>query len=228
MQVRILGVDPGSRKTGWGVVDVDGSRVVHVDNGVLFLDDDDDLTIRLTDLAHRLNDVVTTYAPDRAAVEDVFVQKGARSALILGQARGCALTTLGLRGLSVRSYSTSMVKQRVTGGGRAGKEAVAAMVTTLLSLPEYPFEDATDALAIAICAAFDHPVTIRSGTTPAAAALAAMTASTPRPMWTTRHSLSPSPWPKSRPSASAGASRQTEQTTGTHDDWLPQRHRAVL
>ncbi len=176
--MRILGVDPGSRKTGWGVVDVDGSRVVHVDNGVLFLDDDDDLTIRLTDLAHRLNDVVTTYAPDRAAVEDVFVQKGARSALILGQARGCALTTLGLRGLSVRSYSTSMVKQRVTGGGRAGKEAVAAMVTTLLSLPEYPFEDAADALAIAICAAFDHPVTIRSGTTPAAAALAAMTAST--------------------------------------------------
>lgn len=163
MQVRILGVDPGSRKTGWGVVDVSGSRVVHIDNGVLMLDDDRDLTIRLVDLAHRLNDVVTTYAPDRAAVEDVFVQKGARSALILGQARGAVLTTLGLRGLKVTPYSTSMVKQRVTGGGRADKEQVAAMVTALLGLPEHPFEDAADALAIALCAAFDSPLQVRAG-----------------------------------------------------------------
>jgi crossover junction endodeoxyribonuclease RuvC len=157
--MRVLGIDPGSRKTGWGVVDVSGSSVVHVDNGVLFLDDSADLTIRLTDLAHRLNDVITTYAPDRAAVEDVFVQKGARSALILGQARGCALTTMGLRGLSVTSYPTSVVKQRVTGGGQAGKEQVAAMVTTLLGLPEYPFEDAADALAVALTAALDGPLT---------------------------------------------------------------------
>jgi len=166
MKVRVIGIDPGSRKTGWGVVDVDGSRVVHVDNGVLMLDSDPDLTIRLTDLAHRLNDVITTYGPDRAAVEDVFVQKGARSALILGQARGCALTTLGLRGLHVTSYSTSMVKQRVTGGGRADKEQVAAMVTTLLGLPEHPFEDAADALAVAICAAFDGPLPVVRGSAP--------------------------------------------------------------
>lgn len=167
MQVRILGVDPGSRKTGWGVVDVEGSHITHVDNGVLMLDDDRDLTIRLVDLAHRLNDVVTTYAPDRAAVEDVFVQRGARSALILGQARGAVLTTLGLRGLQVTPYSTSMVKQRVTGGGRADKEQVAAMVTALLGLPEHPFEDAADALAIALCAAFDSPLRVRgpAGTT---------------------------------------------------------------
>lgn len=158
MKVRVIGIDPGSRKTGWGVVDVDGSRVVHVDNGVLMLDGDADLTIRLVDLAHRLNDVITTYAPDRAAVEDVFVQKGARSALILGQARGAALTTLGLRGLSVTSYPTSLVKQRVTGGGRAEKLQVAAMVTVLLGLKEHPFEDAADALAVAIAAALDGPV----------------------------------------------------------------------
>lgn len=157
--MRVLGIDPGSRKTGWGIVDVSGSAVVHVDNGVLFLDDSADLTVRLTDLAHRLNDVITTYAPDRAAVEDIFVQKGARSALILGQARGCALTTMGLRGLSVTSYPTSVVKQRVTGGGQAGKEQVAAMVTTLLGLPEYPFEDAADALAVALTAALDGPLT---------------------------------------------------------------------
>ncbi len=158
--MRILGVDPGSRKTGWGVVEVVGARVVHVDNGVLMLDDDRDLTIRLVDLAHRLNDIVTTYAPDRAAVEDVFVQKGARSALILGQARGAVLTTLGLRGLTVTPYSTSMVKQRVTGGGRADKLQVAAMVTALLGLPEHPFEDAADALAVALCAAFDGPLAV--------------------------------------------------------------------
>ena len=166
MKVRVIGIDPGSRKTGWGVVDVDGSRVTHVDNGVLMLDDDRDLTIRLTDLAHRLNDIITTYRPERAAVEDVFVQKGARSALILGQARGCALTTLGLRGLPVTSYTTSMVKQRVTGGGRAGKEQVAAMVTALLGLPEHPFEDAADALAVALCAAFDGPLPLLRGSMP--------------------------------------------------------------
>ena len=154
----MLGIDPGSRKTGWGVVDVEGNSVVHVDNGVLFLDDSADLTIRLVDLAHRLNDVITTYRPDRAAVEDVFVQKGARSALILGQARGAALTTLGLRGLAVASYSTSMVKSRVTGGGRAEKVQVAAMVSILLGLKEHPFEDAADALAVAIAAALDGPL----------------------------------------------------------------------
>lgn len=156
--VRVLGIDPGSRKTGWGVVDVEGSSVVHVDNGVLFLDDSDDLTVRLVDLAHRLNDVVTTYQPHRAAVEDVFVQKGARSALILGQARGAALTTIGLRGLPIASYSTSLVKQRVAGGGRADKLQVAAMVSALLGLKEHPFEDAADALAVAIAAALDGPL----------------------------------------------------------------------
>jgi crossover junction endodeoxyribonuclease RuvC len=175
--MRVLGVDPGSRKTGWGIVDVDGNRVVHVDNGVLFLDDDRDLTVRLVDLAHRLNDVITTYAPERAAVEDVFVQRGARSALVLGQARGCALTTLGLRGLPVTSYSTSMVKQRVTGGGRAGKEQVAAMVSTLLGLPAWPFEDAADALAVALCAALDTPLPTRT----AASALTSSTKKTKAP-----------------------------------------------
>ena len=154
---RVLGIDPGSRKTGWGVVDVAGNVMTHVDNGVLILDDDKDLTIRLVDLAHRLNDVITTYRPDRAAVEDVFVQKSARSALILGQARGAALTTLGLRGLAVASFPTSVVKQRVSGRGGAGKEQVAAMVTALLGLPEHPFEDAADALAVALCACLESP-----------------------------------------------------------------------
>ncbi|HEY4221250.1 MAG TPA: crossover junction endodeoxyribonuclease RuvC, partial [Myxococcota bacterium] len=117
--MRLLGVDPGSHKTGWGVVDIHGSRVEHVDNGVLFLDDDRVLTVRLVDLCHRLKDVIVRYRPDAAAVEDVFVQRGARSALILGQARGAALATLGLAGLPVTSIPTSQVKLRVAGHGRA-------------------------------------------------------------------------------------------------------------
>jgi crossover junction endodeoxyribonuclease RuvC len=151
--VRVLGVDPGSRKTGWGIVEVQGTTIVHVDNGVLYLDPDQDLTIRLTDLCHRLRDVVVQYQPARAAVEDIFVDKGARSALILGQARGAALSVLGLAGLAVLSLPTSVVKQQVAGTGRATKEQVQAMVTTLLRLPEYPLEDAADALAVAVCAA---------------------------------------------------------------------------
>src|SRR5688500_4850650 len=148
--VRILGIDPGSHKTGWGIVDVEGTRIVHVDNGVLFLDDSRDLAVRLVDLCHRLNDVVVRYRPDSAAVEDVFVQRGARSALILGQARGAALAVLGLQGLTVRSIPTSQVKARVAGRGRAEKGQVAEMVRVLLGLKEVPFEDAADALAVAI------------------------------------------------------------------------------
>src|SRR5687768_14407252 len=130
--MRLLGVDPGSHKTGWGIVDIHERRIVHVDNGVLMLDDSRELAVRLVDLCHRLGDVITRYRPDVAAVEDVFVQKGARSALILGQARGAALATLGLAGLKVTSIPTSQVKLRVTGQGRAGKAQVAEMVRALL------------------------------------------------------------------------------------------------
>lgn len=157
---RILGIDPGSRKTGWGVVDIDGPRILHVDNGVLFLDDDDDLTIRLVDLTQRLRDVVVRLGPDAAAVEDVFVQRNARSALILGQARGAVLATLGLMGIPVRSIPASVVKQRVAGRGQADKEQVAAMVSLQLGLKEHPFEDAADALAVALCAALPVPAAL--------------------------------------------------------------------
>jgi crossover junction endodeoxyribonuclease RuvC len=153
--VRLIGVDPGSHKTGWGIIEVAGNKVTHVDNGVLFLDDDRSLTIRLVDLCQRLRDVLVRYQPDAAAVEDVFVQRGARSALILGQARGAALATLGLHGLRVTSIPTSQVKLRVAGRGRADKDQVAEMVRALLSLPEVPFEDAADALAVAISVAFE-------------------------------------------------------------------------
>ena len=152
-RMRVLGIDPGSHKTGWGVIDVnERGKVIHVDNGVLFLDDDRDLSIRLVDLCHRLRDVARAQQPTLAAMEDIFVHKGARSALILGQARGAAMATLGLLGIRTHNISTSLVKSRVAGRGRAGKGQVAEMVRVLLSLPEVPFEDAADALAVALAA----------------------------------------------------------------------------
>lgn len=148
--MRVLGIDPGSHKTGWGAIEVEGNRVRHVDNGVIFLDDDRDLTVRLVDLTHRLRDRLIELRPDVVVVEDVFVRKGARSALILGQARGVVLATCGMQGLPVKSVPTSKVKLRVTGRGRADKGQVAEMVRALLGLPELPFEDAADALAVAL------------------------------------------------------------------------------
>lgn len=156
--MRVIGIDPGSRKAGWGVIDVELHRrgVHHVDNGVLFLDEDRPLTERLVALSRGLHAVLESHRPDIAAVEDVFVQRSARSALILGQARGAALATLGLCQVPVVSHTTTQVKARVAGEGRASKEQVAEMVCLTLGLREHPFEDAADALAVALCHAFDR------------------------------------------------------------------------
>lgn len=158
--LRVLGIDPGSRKAGWGILDVElrSKKIHHVDNGVIFLDEKASLTDRLVALSRGLHQIIEAHRPHVAAVEDVFVQKGARSALILGQARGAALATLGLCGVPVASHTTSQVKARVTGRGRAGKEQVAEMVCVALRLPEHPFEDAADALAVALCHALDRTV----------------------------------------------------------------------
>jgi crossover junction endodeoxyribonuclease RuvC len=153
--MRILGIDPGSRKTGWGVLDVDGKSMRHIDNGVLFLDDDRELSVRLRDLAHRLRDTITQFRPDCVALEDVFVHKNPRSALLLGQARGVALAAAGLADLPVYSYAPTVVKQRVAGTGRADKDQLATMICTLLGLAEQPYEDAADAVAIAMCCALE-------------------------------------------------------------------------
>jgi crossover junction endodeoxyribonuclease RuvC len=156
--VRVIGIDPGSLKAGWGIVDVERAtnQVRHVDNGVIFLDSGAELPERVVELSRRLHDVLESYRPAVAAVEDVFVQRGARSALMLGQARGAVLATLGLCGVPVASHTTSQVKSRVAGHGRAGKLQVAEMVTLQLGLKEHPFEDAADALAVAMCHALDR------------------------------------------------------------------------
>lgn len=171
-RVRVLGIDPGSLKAGWGAIDVEerARRVHHVDNGVIFLDEAAPLAERIVQLSRRLHEVVESLRPDVAAVEDVFVNRGARSALILGQARGAVLATVGLCGVPVTSHSTSRVKVRVTGHGRATKEQVQEMVTRLLGLGAHPFEDAADALAVALCHSFEGfaEAAISSASLPAA------------------------------------------------------------
>ena len=152
--MRILGIDPGSRFTGFGIIEVDGSHVLSIHQGVIKAGSGE-FPERLGIIFRGISDVIDEFRPDEVAVETVFLSKNASSALKLGQARGAVLATLGLCGVPVASHTTSQVKSRVAGHGRAGKEQVAEMVTVLLGLKEHPFEDAADALAVALCHGLD-------------------------------------------------------------------------
>jgi crossover junction endodeoxyribonuclease RuvC len=168
----IMGIDPGSQKTGWGLITlcVRSRKIMHVDNGVIMLDKKEPLVDRLVDLSATLSTLVKKYKPDEAAVEDVFVAKSAKSALVLGQARGAVLASVGMCGVRLSSYSSTRVKSVVTGQGKADKDQVALWVCQHLGLPEVPFEDAADALAVAITHALSllspTPEQVSSTTTP--------------------------------------------------------------
>ena len=150
--IRVLGIDPGSRYLGFGLVEQRGRVLVHIGHGVVRTDPREPLALRLRQLHEALADVVATFRPDVVAVEGVLTHKNARSALILGHARGVALLMAAQAGLSVHEYAPARVKRSVGAGGNDGKGSVARMVTTLLRLTE-PLEraDAYDALAVAIC-----------------------------------------------------------------------------
>lgn len=151
--MRILGIDPGSRVCGYGVVDVvddRGDALVYVECGVLTAPEERPMEARLGELARALREVLDELAPACVAVEDVFSHQNPRSALALAQARGMALAVVGLRGLTVASYAPALVKRTVAGSGRADKEQVARMVQGLIGLRSLPRADATDALAVAI------------------------------------------------------------------------------
>jgi crossover junction endodeoxyribonuclease RuvC len=149
--LRILGIDPGSRVLGYGVVDSDGRRSLrYVECGVVEAARAYPLERRLAEIAAGLDEVIAELCPDAVAAEDVFTAGNARSALALGQARGAALAVCGRAGLSVWAYAPATVKQAVTGRGRAGKEQVARMVQSLIGLRKLPRADAADALAVAI------------------------------------------------------------------------------
>lgn len=148
----ILGIDPGSRVTGWGLIRQTGSRNEFVDCGCLWIGEkDEDVTARLRDIYSGLTDIVAKYAPVEAAIEKVFMGKSADSALKLGQARGVAIVAAVNSGLPVAEYSAKQVKQAVVGKGSAEKFQVQQMIKVLLRLPEVPPADAADALAVAVC-----------------------------------------------------------------------------
>jgi crossover junction endodeoxyribonuclease RuvC len=148
--VRILGLDPGSRVCGYGVIDFEGGDITYVECGILTAREERAVEERLGEIACGLREVIGELAPTVVAIEDVFTHQNPRSALALAQARGMALAVVGLAGLSVASYAPASVKKAVSGSGRADKEQVARMVQALIGLRSLPRADATDALAVAI------------------------------------------------------------------------------
>ncbi|MCK5747292.1 MAG: crossover junction endodeoxyribonuclease RuvC [Oricola sp.] len=157
--IRILGVDPGSAATGWGVVDASGPRLSYVASGVIRPKRGGAPAEKLAAIFEGLKAVIADYAPGEAAVEETFVNANPRDALVLGQARGVALLAPGLAGLAVAEYAANSVKKSVVGRGHADKAQVAAMVKVLLPKCGVPAADEADALAVAICHA--HHATIR-------------------------------------------------------------------
>lgn len=156
--MRILGIDPGSRITGYGLIDKQGNRLLHVDNGAISTRSNAELADRLQIIYGDLQRVIAEYAPDAVAIERIFVAKNAQSALKLGHARGAAMLAGVNAGLPVAEYSAVEVKSAVVGYGRADKQQVQQMVRMLLKLPEIAQEDASDALAVAICHAHSNTV----------------------------------------------------------------------
>ena len=149
--IRILGVDPGLRNTGWGLIDCQGSRLSFVDCGRLQPDPSQGMGARLRDLHEGLMRIIADYAPHEAAVEETFVNRDPQSALKLGQARGVALAAPALAGLIVAEYAANVVKKTVVGAGHADKQQVQMMVRVLLPSSAAASADAADALAVAIC-----------------------------------------------------------------------------
>ena len=148
--MRILGIDPGSRFTGFGIIKVDGGRAQSIHQGVIKAGSGE-FPERLGIIFSGISDLIDEFRPDEVAVETVFVSKNASSALKLGQARGAAVCAAIAKGLPVAEYSPRSVKQAIVGRGGADKVQVQHMVTVLLQLKEKLAEDAADALAVALC-----------------------------------------------------------------------------
>ncbi|MCP5143332.1 MAG: crossover junction endodeoxyribonuclease RuvC [Gammaproteobacteria bacterium] len=146
----ILGIDPGSRNTGYGVISMAGDRAAYLHSGTIKLPEDS-LSERLCRIHDHLSEVIAQYAPVEAAIERVFVNRNPDSALKLGQARGAAIVALGHAELPVHEYSPNQIKQAIVGRGHAEKSQVGYMVRMLLNLSRAPQADEADALAVAIC-----------------------------------------------------------------------------
>lgn len=157
--MRILGIDPGLRRTGFGVIDVaSGSKISYVASGTIIVDTKLTLDLRLKEIADNIQDIVFNYKPDVAVIEKVFVNNNPQSTLLLGHARGAAMTMLALLTLPVSEYTALQIKKAVVGQGHADKYQVQKMVQYLLNLDAAPGSDSADALACAICHAHAAPL----------------------------------------------------------------------
>ena len=150
MSYRILGIDPGSRITGYGLLEIDGPNISYVASGCI-RPAAGALPERLADIYHGVEEVIAIHRPESLVIEEVFLARNPDSALKLGQARGVAIAAGVVHGLPVHEYAARSVKQAVVGTGKASKEQVQHMVRVILKLPAAPAADAADALAIAIC-----------------------------------------------------------------------------
>jgi crossover junction endodeoxyribonuclease RuvC len=148
--MRVLGIDPGSRLTGFGVVELGGGSLRYVTSGCIKVPPGE-LPERLRTIYEGVSEIIQTHSPDAMAIENVFMARNAQSALVLGQARGAAICAGVSRDLPVSEYSALQIKQAVVGKGHARKEQVQHMVVALLKLPGLPQADAADALACAVC-----------------------------------------------------------------------------
>ncbi len=148
--IRIMGIDPGSRFTGFGIIDVDGNHLTCQASGHIKVTGDG-IPEKLGIIFSNLSELLQQYKPDEAAIEKVFMHRNADSALKLGQARGAAITAVVNFNCSIGEYSPTQIKQSVVGKGNASKDQVQHMVKSILNLSSTPQEDAADALAIAIC-----------------------------------------------------------------------------
>ena len=149
--IRILGIDPGLRRTGWGMIAVAGSHLRFLACGSLATDESAPLAPRLLAIHRGLTDIVAAHAPDEAAVEATFVNKDAAATLKLGQARGIAMLVPAIAGLPVAEYAPNLVKKTIVGVGHGEKAQVRMMIGVLLPKADPPSQDAADALAVAVC-----------------------------------------------------------------------------
>jgi crossover junction endodeoxyribonuclease RuvC len=159
----ILGIDPGSVTTGYGLIEGKAGKLRHVDNGGIFLSSKSGLSERVCEIHNRIEDLIHRFSPDVLALEDIFIAKNVSSTLKLGHARGAVMVAAGRAGVPIFEYTALQVKQAVTGYGHAPKEQVQKMIRTLLSLPDLAFADASDALAVAICHSHSHRLLKKMG-----------------------------------------------------------------
>ena len=150
MKTRILGIDPGSRLTGFGIIEVHRQQSVYISSGCIRMQSES-IPLRLQEIYTGISQIIEQYQPNESAIEQVFMYRNAASALKLGQARGVAIVACVQHNLPVHEYAPTQIKQAVVGTGRADKIQVQQMVKMLLSLSNIPLVDAADALAIALC-----------------------------------------------------------------------------